>query len=201
MRARNILHICAQVAANAGVLLGPFLPRTAKKIARAFGAAELGWFDAGANIVGAGTILGDLPILFEKVDDETMEAQREKLGPGPVVAAEIEAAKPEITFEAFTGMDLRVGTVLTCESVAKAKKLLKLSVDVGMDTRTIVSGIAEHFSPEDVVGRRVLVLVNLAPRKIRGVESQGMVLMADAADGGLRFLTPEEGAIPGAVVR
>jgi methionyl-tRNA synthetase len=109
-------------------------------------------------------------------------------------------AKDEINFEDFTKLDLRVGTVLECEKVPKADKLLKLVVDTGLDTRTVVSGIAEHFAPEDVVGRQVTLLINLAPRKLRGIESQGMVLMAGTDDGGLRFVTPEEGVAPGNVI-
>ena len=110
------------------------------------------------------------------------------------------ACKDEITFDDFTKLDLRVGTVLECEKVPKADKLLKLTVDTGLDTRTVVSGIAEHFKPEEVVGRQVTLLVNLAPRKLRGIESQGMVLMASTEDGGLRFVSPEEGVQPGDVI-
>ena len=155
-----------------------------------------------------GTVLGDLPILLTKIDDETVAAQVAKLGQKGDASSDasdpstrtIMPAKDEINFEDFTKLDLRVGTVLECEKVPKADKLLKRVVDTGLDTRTVVSGIAEHFAPEDVVGRQVTLLINLAPRKLRGIESQGMVLMAGTDDGGLRFVTPEEGVAPGNVI-
>ena len=164
------------------------------------------WKDACTDLVSAGTVLGDLPILFTKIDDDTVAAQVAKLSqkgdaasaggasasdPSAPSTRDIMPAKDEITFDDFTKLDLRVGTVLECEKVPKADKLLKLTVDTGLDTRTVVSGIAEHFAPEDVVGRQVTLLINLAPRKLRGIESQGMVLMASTDDGGLRFVTPE----------
>ncbi|MDA0941064.1 MAG: methionine--tRNA ligase subunit beta, partial [Bacteroidetes bacterium] len=150
-----------------------------------------------------------------KIDDDTVAAQVAKLGqkgdaasvggasasdPSDSSTRDIMPAKDEITFDDFTKLDLRVGTVLECEKVPKADKLLKLTVDTGLDTRTVVSGIAEHFAPEDVVGRQVTLLINLAPRALRGIESQGMVLMASTDDGGLRFVTPEEGVAPGNVI-
>ena len=162
------------------------------------------WKDARTDLVSAGTVLGDLPILFTKIDDETVAAQVAKLGRKGDASdssnRDLMPAKDEITFDDFTKLDLRVGTVLECEKVPKADKLLKLTVDTGLDTRTVVSGIAEHFAPEDVVGRQVTLLINLAPRKLRGIESQGMVLMAGTDDGGLRFVTPEEGVAPGNVI-
>jgi len=197
------------------VLLAPFLPQTAAKIAASFGVSDARWKDARTDLVSAGTVLGDLPILFTKIDDDTVAAQVAKLGQkGDAASAagasdsgssdsstrDLMPAKDEITFDDFTKLDLRVGTVLECEKVPKADKLLKLTVDTGLDTRTVVSGIAEHFAPEDVVGRQVTLLINLAPRALRGIESQGMVLMASTDDGGLRFVTPEEGVAPGNVI-
>ena len=206
------MHLTCQVVGNCAVLLEPFLPQTAAKIAAAFGVSDARWKDARTDLVSAGTVLGDLPILFTKIDDDTVAAQVAKLGQkGNAAAAggasasepstrDIMPAKDEITFDDFTKLDLRVGTVLECEKVPKADKLLKLTVDTGLDTRTVVSGIAEHFAPEDVVGRQVTLLINLAPRALRGIESQGMVLMASTDDGGLRFVTPEEGVAPGNVI-
>jgi methionyl-tRNA synthetase len=166
--------------------------------------SEARWSDARTDLVSAGTVLGDLPILFTKIDDETVAAQVAKLGQKgndpDNSTRELMPAKDEITFDDFTKLDFRVGTVLECEKVPKADKLLKLTVDTGLDTRTVVSGIAEHFAPDDVVGRQVTLLINLAPRKLRGIESQGMVLMASTDDGGLRFVTPEEGVAPGNVI-
>ena len=198
------MHLTCQVVGNCAVLLEPFLPQTAAKIAASFGVPDARWKDASTQLVSPGTVLGDLPILFAKIDDDTVAAQVAKLGQKGDASdssnRDLMPAKDEITFEDFTKLDLRVGTVLECEKVPKADKLLKLVVDTGLDTRTVVSGIAEHFAPEDVVGRQVTLLINLAPRKLRGIESQGMVLMAGTDDGGLRFVTPEEGVAPGNVV-
>ena len=150
-----------------------------------------------------------LPILFSKVDEETVEAEMAKLGNKDAELnsddktdkrLNIMPQKEQTTFDNFTSMDLRVATVTACIPVEKTKKLLQLTVDTGLDTRTVVSGIAEHFAPEEVVGRKVVLLANLAPRNIRGVESQGMVLMASTDDGKLRFITPEEGVNAGDVI-
>ena len=195
------MHLTCQVVGNCAVLLEPFLPQTAAKLADACGLADARWADAQPDMVQPGTTLGELPILFAKIDDDTVAAQVAKLGQkGGDTTRDIMPVKDEITFDDFTKLDLRVGTVLECEKVPKADKLLKLTVDTGLDTRTVVSGIAEHFKPEDVVGRQVTLLVNLAPRKLRGIESQGMVLMASMEDGGLRFVSPEEGVQPGDVI-
>ena len=158
-------------------------------------------------MVKPGTILGDLPILFLKVDEETVESEIAKLGKKDLdnndnldKKSNIMPQKDPTTFDNFTSMDLRVATVTECVPIEKTDKLLQLTVDTGLDTRTVVSGIAEHFSPEEVIGRKVVLLANLEPRKIRGVESQGMVLMASTNDGGLRFITPEEGVNSGDVI-
>jgi methionyl-tRNA synthetase len=203
-RAAAILHGCAQVAANCAVLLAPFLPRTAEKLAVAFGVTGRHWADAGPDLAVPGTPLGDLPILFPKIDDATVETARASLGTpadAAPAAADLPALKPEVTYDTFTALDLRVARVLACEKVPKADKLLQLTLDTGIDTRTVLSGIAEHFAPEDVVGRDVLLLANLAPRTIRGIESRGMVLLAETPDGSLRFVTPEEQPVAGSTVR
>ena len=145
--------------------------------------------------------MGELPILFEKITDEQVQEQQAKLGPDQAGLRDVETEKAQTTFDDFQAMDLRVAEVLAAEKVKGADKLLQLTVRTGYDERTVVSGIAEHFSPEEVVGRKVVLLANLAPRKIRGVVSQGMVLMASTEDGGLRFVTPEEGAEAGDVIR
>jgi methionyl-tRNA synthetase len=144
-----------------------------------------------------------LPILFQKVTDEQVEVQRAKLGPDPSEAGlrDVESEKTGTSFDDFQAMDLRVAEVVAAEKVKGADKLLQLTVRTGYDERTVVSGIAAHFEPEEVVGRKVTLLANLAPRKIRGVVSQGMVLMASTEDGGLRFVTPDEGAEPGDIIR
>ena len=204
-RTAVIMNTCAQVAANCAVLLEPFLPRTAKKLQAAFGIDQAAWYTARPDMVAAGQSLGDLPILFEKVEEATVEAQVAKLESARAAAiggrTDCEPMKETMTFEDFQKLDLRVGEVIACERVPKADKLLQLTIRTGLDERTVLSGIAEHFAPEDVVGRRVTLLANLAPRKIRGIESQGMVLMAETADGSLRFVTPEEGTSAGDVIR
>ena len=204
-RTAVILNACIQVAANCAVLLEPFLPKTAAKLQGVFGISQPTWADAASGMVQAGTTLGELPILFEKVEAEVVDAQVAKLESARKEAtggqAESEPQKEIMTFEDFQKIDLRVGEVVACERVPKADRLLNLTIRTGLDERTVLSGIAEHFTPEEVVGRRVTLLVNLAPRKIRGIESQGMVLMAETADGSLRFVTPEEGTQAGDVIR
>lgn len=203
-RVQTILHLCAQVAANCGVLLAPFIPEKAAKIRSAFGISSNQWSQAGSQILASGTATHKLPILFEKVDSSTTDAMRAKLEASTQYKANenpVDEAKPLVTFDQFQNMDLRVGKVIACERVPKAKKLLKLTLQTGLDERTVVSGIAEHFDPEDVIGRKVTVLINLAPRTIRGVESQGMVLMADTPSGGLAFVSPEDDATPGCTIR
>ena len=145
------------------------------------------------------------PLLFRKIEDTEMEAQREKLAQTKIDNQPMEQInnpqKELINFDDFTKMDLRVGTILSAEKMPKANKLLVLKVDVGIDQRTIVSGIAEHFTPEEVVGKQVCVLINLAPRAIRGTESQGMILMAEDTDGSLRFVTPDQATAAGSSIR
>ena len=205
-RVRTIMHLACQVVGNLGIVLQPFLPRTAEKISISFGVNGSTWKDVSSTLVNNGTLLGDLPILFTKIDEETVEAEKAKLGNKGDDSSDSEKytimiQKDSTTFDNFSEMDLRVATVTECVAVKKTKKLLQLTVDTGLDVRTVVSGIAEHFSPEDVIGRRVVLLANLEPRTIKGVESCGMVLMASTNDGGLRFITPEEGVTPGNVIR
>lgn len=208
-RVEAIMHLACQVVGNLGILLSPFLPRTSAKLSVSFGVEGSKWNDSSPALVTPGTILGDLPILFSKVDEETVEAEMAKLGDKDAELnsddntdkkLNIMPQKDQTTFDNFTSMDLRVATVTECIPVEKTKKLLQLTVDTGLDIRTVVSGIAEHFTPEEVVGRKVVLLANLAPRNIRGVESQGMVLMASTDDGKLRFITPEEGVNSGDII-
>lgn len=198
-RVETIMHLACQVVGNLGILLEPFLPRTAQKLAGVMKLSDVNWSMASADLVKEGTVVGELPILFTKVDDEFVAAQMDKLG-NKNTNPNVMPQKESTSFDNFTQMDLRVAEVIDCIPVKKADKLLQLTVDTGIDTRTVVSGIAEHFKPEEVIGRKVVLLANLEPRKIRGVESQGMVLMASTNDGGLRFITPEEGVGPGDVI-
>ena len=209
-----VLYDCLQIIANLGVLCQPFLPFTSAKIFSLLNidAETLGWKDAGRqNIVKPGHILGKPELLFQKVEDEIINAQIEKLKKNAMTqvttnestAGEIKSAPqlPEITYDDFSKLDLRVGTILTAEKVEKADKLLKLTVDLGFEQRTIVSGIAEHFKPEELPGLQVSVVANLAPRKIRGIESKGMILLAEDSTKKLRFVSPKELTENGSVIR
>jgi len=210
-RAGAVLYVATQITAVLAVVFEPFLPTTAQKLRTmlAMGADAPEWELANNEmIIAPGTQLGKAELLFSKVEDEQMDKQREKLAAS--VATEVESTeeaevehtpqKEDISFDQFMGLDLRVGTILKAERVPKADRLLKFLVDTGLDKRTIVSGVAEHFSPEEMVGKKVTVLMNLPPRKIRGVVSQGMLLMAEDADGSLRIMTPEHGAKSGAII-
>jgi methionyl-tRNA synthetase len=183
--------------------LQPFLPDTAQKILHMLNLpAQLAWQDE--IQWNAGHALNPTQMLFEKIEDADMEKQREKLNPPAAeqtAGPSLEAALAPISFQDFSRCDIRVATVLSAEPVEGANRLLKLTVDTGIDTRTVVSGIAEHYSPESVVGRKVCLLVNLEPRKLRGVESQGMVLMAQDLEGRLHFVAPPEGVNNGAQVK
>ena len=196
-RVQTIMYVALQISAALAVVSEPFLPFSATKLKNILNiSASLSWEDVTENTVllPATHQINKAELLFSKIEDKEIEAQVEKLA-ATKIANEQEnkvtaPQKETIEFEDFTKLDIRVGTILEAEKVAKTKKLLKLKVDVGIDIRTIVSGIAESFSPEEIIGLQVSVLVNLAPRKIRGVESQGMILMTDTPDGKLAFVAP-----------
>ena len=196
-RVATILNVALQITANLAVVIEPFMPFTAAKLLRMLGIEKINWEKAGASdILAAGHTLGKAELLFEKIEDSVIEAQVAKLqaakAANEAAAKPVEPQKAEISFDDFEKLDIRIGTVLEAEKVAKTKKLLKLLVDTGIDRRTIVSGIAEHFSPEELVGRQVMVLVNLAPRELKGIESRGMILMAEDATGKLVMVPPTE---------
>jgi methionyl-tRNA synthetase len=199
------LNISLQIAASLAITVEPFLPFTAEKLRGMLNFEKSKWSDAGSSdLLKDGHLLGEASLLFEKIEDEVIQAQIKKLVDSKK-AMELsnqpaEPAKAEVSFDEFAKMDIRIGTVITAERVEKSKKLLKLQVDTGIDKRTVMSGIAEHFSPEDIIGKQVTILVNLAPRKIMGVESQGMILMAADKDGKLRLLQPNEVVSPGSTV-
>ena len=192
----TVLYTALQVAAGMTVLCEPFLPFTAKKLNTAFGLQTLKWDDItkGESLLKTGASIEKCNLLFEKIDDETIAKQREKLAQMSISqkTSEMPAEKPAIDFETFSKIDIRTGTILSAEKMPKTKKLMVLKVDTGIDKRTIVSGIAEHFTAEKIIGQKVLVLVNLAPRKLRGVESQGMILMGENTDGKLCFVQSAE---------
>jgi methionyl-tRNA synthetase len=201
-RTAFIMFQCAQIIAKLSIAIEPFLPFTAAKLKQALHAPEWTWQD-GENkvLLPPGHTIGNLGILFEKITDEQVAVQVEKLQQAKAQSqAVVEGAKENITFEQFQGMDLRMVKVIEAEQVPKTKKLLKLKVDTGFDQRTVISGIAEHYKPEDILGKTVLMLVNLAPREIKGVESQGMILMAENAQGQLTALVSDRSAEPGNIV-
>tara|TARA_R110002049_G_scaffold80402_2_gene204445 strand:- start:85 stop:2139 length:2055 start_codon:yes stop_codon:yes gene_type:complete len=198
-RVKTIMYVALQISTALAVLSEPFIPFTSTKLKNILNIDEnLSWEDVTEKnvLIDANHQINKAELLFSKIEDKTIEAQVEKLEATKIANEQenkvVEPQKETIDFEDFTKLDIRIGTILEAEKVAKTKKLLKLKVDVGIDTRTIVSGIAESFSPEDIIGQQVSVLVNLAPRKIRGVESQGMILMTDTPEGKLAFVEPEK---------
>ncbi len=208
-RTKTIMYVALQIATALAVVAEPFLPFTSKKLKNILNVIQsdseesLTWQDITEKdvLLPAEHQINKGELLFSKIEDKTIDAQLEKLAATKInnqkeilrqAQNDIEPQKDTIEFDDFTKLDIRIGTVLEAEKVAKTKKLLKLKVDVGIDVRTIVSGIAESFSPEEIIGQQVSVLVNLAPRKIRGVESQGMILMTDTPDGKLAFVEPEK---------
>lgn len=204
-RTATILNIALQIAANLSILSEPFLPRTSGKLAATLNLSGKQWNDAGASdLLTAGQAIEKAALLFEKIEDEVVAKQVKKLEDSKTaneaVDAEVEPQKAETSFDDFMKMDMRVGTILTAEKVKKSNKLLKFTVDTGIDTRTILSGIAKYYTPEEMVGKQVTILANLAPRKIMGVESQGMILMAEDHDGQLRLIQPNEAVMNGATI-
>jgi methionyl-tRNA synthetase len=197
----NCLHLCLQLTANLSILINPFLPTTAKKMCGMMKVVDrmLDWENAGKiDLLKVGYSLRAPELLFRKIEDEEITKQIEKLKNNlvkPVVeqapSSSKEDIKSEIVFDDFVKIDLKVGTIVAAEKVEKADKLLKLQVDLGFETRTIVSGIALHFTPESIVGKQVTVVTNLAPRKMRGIESNGMILMAEDKAGKLHFVNPD----------
>ena len=204
-RVKTILYIALQITANIATAIEPFMPFSAAKILTMLAVDKFGWDSLGSmELVAAGHTIGTPSLLFEKIEDETIQKQLDKLEATKAAnaAAEVKAEpqKEACTFDDFQKMDIRVSTILEAEKVAKTKKLLKLTVDTGIDKRTIVSGIAEHFTPEELVGQQALVLVNLQPRELKGILSQGMILMAEDATGKLRLVQPSEAVKPGSMV-
>lgn len=205
-RVETILNISIQISAALAILCEPFLPFTSVTLSDLLLLKEKTWNTAkNKNLVAAGIELPKPDFLFAKIEDAEVEAQVQKLLDTKKAneAAEKVAApcKDHIQFEDFAKMDLRVGTILKAEKVAKTKKLLKLLVDTGIDKRTVVSGIAEYYKAEDIIGKQVSILVNLAPKSLRGIESQGMILMAEDADGKLNFVTPQDITKPGSEIK
>lgn len=196
-RTETVLNISLQICANLAILMEPFVQFSAKKLQQMLNLNPLKWFEAGnCELLQVGQDIQPAELLFERIEDADIQKQLDKLEASKkanaINNAEVTPQKKNVSFEDFSAMDIRVGTILEAEKVAKTKKLLKLKIDTGIDKRTIVSGIAEYFSPEEIIGKQVSVLVNLAPKNLKGIESQGMILMAENADGELCFVEPQK---------
>jgi methionyl-tRNA synthetase len=205
-RTGTILNISLQLCAQLSIVAEPFLPFSAKKIAGMLSLPPLKWKDAAIlEWLPAGQKLNPSELVFDKIDDYQIEAQVQRLletkKNNEAVSSEVTAMKSIIEYDDFSKMDIRTGTILEAEKVPKTKKLLKLTIDTGMDVRTVVSGIAEYFEPSEILGKKVSILVNLAPKNLKGIESKGMILMAENADGKLFFVTPEEGSSNGSPIK
>lgn len=205
-RTATILNTALQICANLAIAFEPFLPFTTEKLSRMLGLSDLKWADLGrADLIAAGSTIGQPELLFEKIEDDTIQAQLDRLArikeenklnswkPAPQL--------PDVAFDDFLKTDIRVGTVKECKRVPKADKLLQFLIDDGMGDRTIVSGIAKYYNPEDLVGKQVCFVANFAPRKLKGVESQGMILSAENPDGSLTVIGPTGAVQPGAQVK
>jgi methionyl-tRNA synthetase len=191
------MYIALQIAAALAVLSEPLLPASSKRLKSMLNLDLISWknIESGDPMIKPSHQIGESELLFAKIEDSEIDFQLDKLAKSKLVNEtinkKIESQKETISFEDFSKLDIRVGTVLEAKKMPKAKKLLVLKVDTGVDVRTIVSGIAESFTAEEVIGKRVTVLINLAPRNLRGVESQGMILMTETSEGKLVFVNPD----------
>ena len=201
-RVKTILHLSLQLTASLSVVCEPFLPFTSQELQKMLNFSSRHWGDAQRHdLLVAGHTIAEAKLLFEKIEDATVETQMQKLmtngSSTQPERTDLMPQKEEIIYDDFSKLDMRVATILSAEKVEKSKKLLKLTLDTGVDQRIVVSGIAQHHDPEEIVGKQVCVLINLAPRQIMGIQSQGMILMAEDADGSLVFVQPEEGMANG----
>ena len=204
-RTGTILNIGLQIAANLSILCEPFMPFTAEKLRTILNINSLTWKDAGrADLLSEGQNITNIGLLFEKVEEETVAAQVKKLEDAKqqnlLEGKVVTPIKEEIQYDDFSKMDIRIGTIVAAEKVAKSKKLLKLTINDGLKERTILSGIGEHFQPENIVNQQITFLANLAPRKMMGMESEGMVLMAEDKNGSLSFIQPDKKIWNGGIV-
>lgn len=205
VRVQTIMNISLQISANLATLISPFLPNTSKKIAEFLNIEPVAWASVGSpDLLKSGHTINKTELLFEKIEDSVIEKQIEKLRKikeqNSIKNKAVMPQKESINYEDFTKLDIRTGTILEAEKVPKTQKLLQLTIDTGLDKRTVVSGIAEFFDPEKIIGKQVSILINLEPRKIRGIESQGMILMAENEDGSLKFISPAEAVKPGSII-
>ena len=203
-RVGTILNIALQIVANLGIVAEPFLPFSAKKIDDMVNQPRRKWsYSGSSDLLEEGHSLGASALLFDKIEDEVIDKQLQKLHDKKksMEPVSVSPLKKEISFDDFDKLDIRVGKVLTAEKMEKSNKLLKLTVDTGIDKRTVLSGIAQHYTPEQIVGKQVTLIANLAPRKMMGIESQGMILMAEDSNGQLKLVQPSDIVFPGSVVK
>jgi methionyl-tRNA synthetase len=193
------------VSANLAIVAEPFLPFTSARLSAMLNTSKKQWQNAGSDsLLPAGHTLTEPSLLFEKIENDVISAQLAKLEAKRQAAESskkpVDPLKPEITIDDFSKLDIRIGRVLAAERMPKSDKLLKLTIESGLDQRTILSGIARHYKPEDLIGKQVTFIANLAPRKMMGLESNGMVLMAEDKDGALRLIRPIDEVTPGSKV-
>jgi methionyl-tRNA synthetase len=205
-RVKTIMNTCLQIAANLTIVFAPFMPFKMDKLRQFLNMEKLNWSMLGnTHLIEPGHIINKPELLFEKIEDSVIDAQVQKLldtkKANQIEQTIAKPAKDNCTFDDFQKIDIRTGTIIEAEKVAKTKKLLKLKVDTGIDQRTVVSGIAEYYKPEDIIGQQVCILVNLQARELRGILSQGMILMAENADGSLKFVSPGEQVKNGSEVK
>ena len=205
-RVKTILNVCLQITANLTICFEPFLPFSMEKLRKILNIDKMNWEKLGSvNLLSAGHQLNQPELLFEKIEDSVIEIQVQKLlntkKVNEMAGAVANPAKESIEYDDFGKMDIRVGTVIEAEKVAKTKKLLKLKIDTGIDKRTVVSGIAEYYEPKDLIGKQVSILVNLEPKNLKGIESQGMILCAENADGSLSIVSPDKKVKNGSEVK
>ena len=205
-RTATILNIALQITANLAIAFEPFLPFTSEKIKKMIDKEDLQWSELGSiDLLDANHSIQTPELLFEKIEDETIEKQIQKLldtkKANELKEQKAAPIKPDVAFDDFSKLDIRVGKVLECTKVPKADKLLQFKIDDGLGGRTILSGIAQYYKPEDLIGKNVCFIANLAPRKIKGIESQGMILSAENADGSLAIIQPQQEVNPGSEVK
>jgi len=205
-RVKTVMNTCLQIAANLTIMFAPFLPFSMDKLRGFLNMEKLDWASLGrTDLLKAGHKTNEPELLFEKIEDSAIEIQINKLmatkKANEMASAKANPQKENCTYDEFSKMDIRVGTILEAERVAKTKKLLKLTIDTGIDKRIVVSGIAEYYEPEAIIGQQVCILVNLDPRELKGIMSQGMILMAQDADGALKFVSPAHAAKNGSEVK
>jgi len=205
-RVKTIMNISLQITANLTIVLEPFLPFSMKKLRGWLNLQDMNWNDGGnTNLLKPGHKINKPELLFDKIEDEAIAKQVEKLNStkkaNEAASVKVAPAKQAVTFDDFSKLDIRTATILEAEKVPKTAKLLRLKIDTGLDVRTIVSGIAEYYDPEKIIGRQISIIANLEPRKIKGIESQGMILMAEDKDGKLVMVTPSEKVSNGSTIK